>query len=304
MYDMVYFEISGLCNARCPWCVRGNGHLKSYPARFIPPQEFQKGIERLFDEGLIGPDSIVGLYNYGEPLLHPSLKDILKILSDNKLKFIFSTNASVFVDLDENLFKNLQNFFISIPGFSQKSYDKIHGFTFEEILKNIDKWIDLIGPDRIQIQYHVYKFNLDEINAAATYFKQKGLRFFPYCALMADYELALSYLNNTLPKDLSEKASRELLLSYVKDYITLLPKKYTCLQESILTIDEYCNVLTCCLISKADPDYSIGSLFSLSREEIESKKICQNICRECRENGIAYWVHNVYRPEFIQKYDQ
>lgn len=303
MYNLVYFEISGMCNGKCPWCVNGNGRERSYPSRFIPPQEFKKAINRLFDESIITSDTLIGLYNYGEPLLHPQFDEIIRILQENDLKFSISTNASKFVNLDSDLLKKLQTFYISMPGFSQKSYNKIHGFDFKEILKNIEKWTAILGPKRMQIQYHVYQFNLGEIESAATYFKKNGIRFFPYYALMADYNLALSYLNHSLPQKILEKASRELLLSYVDDYISSLPKEYVCPQRSILTIDEFCNVLLCCVISKADPIYSIGSLFSLSKEEIEQKKTCQNICKECLETGIAYWVHNLFRPNFIKKYN-
>lgn len=100
MYKLVYFEISGVCNARCPWCVQGNGRLKSYHSRFIPPSEFEKAIGKLIDEAIIGPDSIVDLYNYGEPLLHPSLHEILRVLADNNVKFTISTNASKCTDID------------------------------------------------------------------------------------------------------------------------------------------------------------------------------------------------------------
>jgi len=303
MYNFVYFEISGLCNAKCPWCVNGRGNLKSYPSRFIPPQEFRNAINRLFEESLIDSNSLFCLYNYGEPLLHPSLNDILQILVDNKLRYTLSTNASKFIELGHNLLENLQHFNISIPGFSQKSYNKIHGFDFEQILKNIDRWINLIGHEKIQVHFHVYQFNLDEIEVASNYFKQRGVKFFPYLAFFADYGLAMSYLNHNLPPKLLENASKELLLFYVDDLISSSPKDYTCPQRSIMTIDEYCNILTCCVISKADPNYSIGSLFSLSKKEIEQKKFNQTICKECMNNGISYWVHNVNCPVFIQKYD-
>lgn len=302
MYQIIYFEISGICNAKCPWCVNGRGHLKIFPSRTIPPHEFQKAIDYLLDESIIGSDSIINLYNYGEPLLHPQLDEILRILSNKKIRYTISTNASKFLQLDPELFKKNIRFFISMPGFSQRSYDKIHGFNFQKIMMNIDKWIQLIGPERIQIQYHCYQFNLDEIKVASAYFRQKGVNFFPYLAYFNDYQLAKSYLDRTLPQKLLDAASKELFLYYIEDLTSGMRDDYICPQHSILTIDEYCNVLTCCVISKADPDYSVGSLFTLSKSDIDKKKTCQNICRECIQKGISRWQNNVYNPDFIHKF--
>jgi organic radical activating enzyme len=303
MYNTVYFEISGICNAKCPWCVTGRGRSKSYPSRFIPPVEFQNAIEYLFRESLIDSSSLINLYNYGEPLLHPCLCEILQILVDKNLKYTISTNASKFIELDPLILKNLERFFISISGFSQNSYNKIHGFNFKKILENVDQWIDQIGKDKIQVQYHVYQFNLDEIEAASAYFKQKCVTFFPYFAYFNDYLLAKSYLDGTLPQKVLDAASKELLLYYVGDQISGVSDSFVCPQYSMLTLDEYCNVLTCCVISKADPDYSIGSLFTLSKHDIEQRKSNQNICNECIQKGISKWVNNVNRPNFIRKYD-
>ena len=302
MYNSIYFEISGICNAKCPWCVNGRGNLKKYPSRVIPPEEFQKAIDYMLQKSFINSDSVINLYNYGEPLLHPDLEKILQILIDKKLKYSISTNASKYNDLPKALLTNLQYFLISIPGFSQESYNRVHGFDFNTILEKIDKWIQLIGPKKIQIQYHVYQFNLDEIEIAYSYFKQRNVNFFPYIAYFNDYQLAKSYLDNTISQKLLNLASKELLLYYVENHVSSSPENYTCPQHSILTIDEYCNVLTCCVISKADPDYSLGSLFSLSLDDIELKKY-QNVCNECLQKGIAFWTNNVYRPNFIQKYD-
>jgi len=303
MFNSVYFEISGLCNAKCPWCVNGRGNLKPYPSRTIPAQEFKNAIDYLFQESLIDSNSLINLYNYGEPLLHPDLCEILQILIDKKLKYAISTNASKFIELDPAVLKNLERFFISIPGFSQNSYNKIHGFDFKKILENIDQWITRIGQEKIQVQYHIYQFNLDEIEAASAYFKQKGVHFFPYFAYFNDYQLAKSYLDHTLPPKLLDAASKELFLYYVEDQISGISDSYVCPQHSILTIDEYCNILTCCVISKADPDYSIGSLFSLSQHDIEQRKTSQDICNECLKKGISNWVNNVNRPDFIKNYD-
>jgi organic radical activating enzyme len=302
MYSQVYFEVSGYCNARCPWCVKGNGRLQSCQSQFISPEEFELSVARLIDEKLAGPDTVFNLYNFGEPVLHPSLAGILRILADHNLRYTISTNASVFRDMDPDLFKNILRFYVSMPGFSQRSYDRIHGFDFEKILNNIDAWTGIIGAERMQVQFHLYRFNRDEVASASDYFSRRGIPLFPYCALFNDFELGRSYLNQTMNGHLLDAASGDLILEYVDTLLKTRPEKFICPQLSILTIDEYSRVLTCCLLSKADPDYSIGSLSALTKDEIEREKASRKTCEECMDLGLAFWVHHVFCPEFAIKY--
>ena len=82
-YDIVYFEIVGFCNAKCPWCITGNKSLDevSYPSKYIEVDDFENAINYLRDNGFICPgESRIDLYSWGEPMLHPELNNILKIL--------------------------------------------------------------------------------------------------------------------------------------------------------------------------------------------------------------------------------
>lgn len=62
-----------------------------------------------------------------------------------------------------------------MPGFSQESYDKIHGFNFEKIKENIKKYandMELAGvKDKMWVAYHMYQFNLDEIYDAYVFLR-------------------------------------------------------------------------------------------------------------------------------------
>jgi hypothetical protein len=150
------------------------------------------------------------------------------------------------------------------------------------------------------LSYHIYQFNIHEIKSARDFCSSKGLFFVPYIAYINDFNLAMAYLDGTMDYKLLERASKELLLYYVDNHIRDMPKDYYCPQFDILTIDESCNVLTCCCISKNHPDYSIGSLFDLSSDEIYKKKVSQDICIKCINIGLAYWAHNPYHfPPFV-----
>lgn len=298
MYKKVFFEISGKCQAFCPYCCTGNKSLKRHPSRFIPVNEFLKAVERLFELELIDVNTKFELYNWGEPFLHPNLLDILQVLVDHNLKYRLSTNAAKYKRLSEQVAGNCNELTITIPGFSQKSYDKVHRLNFQKILENIDRFIMDISSDKIRITYLVHQFNIDEISNAYNYFSERNVRMTHTVAYMNDYNMARDYLTGNLSKEQLYRIGKELLLYYIDDMVNFIPKDYVCPQFSILALDEYCNVLTCCAAPKDNACYSIGSIFNLTTEQINQRKRQQLICIECQRLGIHYWIHTPPNPGF------
>jgi len=300
LYKNIIFEISGICQARCPYCCTGNKSLSSYPSRFIPTHEFSRAIERLFELGLIVYKQKIDLYNWGEPFLHPYLTDILHILVDQGLTYRLSTNAAKYIKLPSHLIDNLTELTISIPGFSQKSYDRVHGFNFVKIIENIKKFSNDVGSNKIKITYLLHQFNIDEICEAYKYFHEQKIRMTDTVAYMNDYNMARDYLAGTMTKEQLGRICRDLLLYYVDELINSMPKCYECPQFSFLTIDEYCNLLTCCAVPKDNKYYTFGSLFSLSSDQIKQNKKKQPVCAECQKLKIHYWIQTAPRPKFYR----
>lgn len=308
-YDLVYFEIVGYCNARCPWCMTGSKRIDetAFPSTFIKVDHFENAINYLLDNGFICPGKCrIDLYSWGEPMLHPQLNDILRILSRNNIDFGISTNASKAVHLDRDVLTNLRELKFSMPGFSQSSYDRIHGFHFETILDNIEILVKNIrkeeSPCRVTMLYHIYQFNVDEMRLAAEFCNENSIKFAPYCARLADYNFKKSYLDGSISRELLEKMSKDLFLHYIDELIATMPQNYECPQFNILTIDEYCNALTCCILSKDHPEYSLGSLFELSRSEIHDMKLSRKVCVDCIKSGVTYWTHNSLIPKYIDDF--
>jgi len=306
-YNLVYFEIVGFCNARCPWCVTGNKSLNqvSYPSRVINVNDFRNAIVTLLEGGLIYPrESKISLANWGEPMLHPELGKILKTLRKNDVNFAISTNASKFVNLENDILGNLQEVRFSVPGFSQSSYDRIHEFNFESILKNIEMFCKNIRKEgsnaKLMMAYHLYQFNIDEIDAAMKFCSLNGIELYPYAAYLNDFNLAKAYLDKSISAELLRRIGKDLFLHYVDELIAKTPHNYQCPQFNILSIDEYCNVLTCCVLPKGHPEYSLGKLSTLSCDDIRKGKLSQKVCTECVKSGISYWVHNPLVPGFTK----
>jgi MoaA/NifB/PqqE/SkfB family radical SAM enzyme len=301
IFRNVYFEVSGFCQARCPHCCTGNRSLTNQPSRFIPVDDFKKAVRYLFDAGLIDKDTRFDPYNWGEPFLNPQLSEVLKVLSDNGLKFRISTNGGKYKKLASDVTKNLTRMTITIPGFSQSSYDRVHGLDFKSVLDNINKFAEDLGPSRLWITYLVHQFNVDEIPETYKYFIKLGTRFNLTVAYLNDYSLSRDFLTGSLSKERLMRMGRDLFLFYVEEIIRARPQNYLCPQFSILALDEFCNVLTCCLVSKNHSDYSIGSLFNLSSDEIREGKLSRPVCRECGQLGIDYWVQTVPDLFFLKR---
>jgi len=300
IYKEIYFEISGICNARCPFCVTGTRRLPQ--GDFISVDLFEKSIDKLIEEGLINSQSCIFLYNWGEPFLHPDLDKIMEYVNKREINFALSSNASIDKEFKAKEVKKLQEISFSMSGFSQSSYDRVHGFRFENIKKNIAMFAENLKKagyrNRVKIFFHIYQFNLDEIILAKEFAKTIDADFVPYYAFIADYDKAKSYLLNKLSSAEMRSVAESIVLADMVQKIKLMPSNYRCPQDDILILDEKADILTCCFLPKDHPDYYCGNLFDGKLRENLKAKTRKNECQFCLESGLSYCVHNVTIPEF------
>lgn len=303
-YMYIGIEISSWCNARCPWCftIKMGERQKQIPCSgFMSIDTFKSVINRLETLDFLHRDVVINLYAIGEPFLNRDLPEMFSYLNSKSLKYAISTNASIpmLFDKKTEILKNLTNLIISIPGFSQESYDRVHAFRFEKIKQNIVKMINnyrkcgFKGDARLV--YHVYQFNLDEIYKAKTFAEENQLDFYPYYAILYEYRHVRDYLTDTLSYKLLKKASQELFLGKMEKTISARPPGYVCDFYNMLLIDKDTDLKTCCQIRKGDPGYSYGNIFDLSAKEIIARRTAQPICKECWAKGMDYYL-SVYTP--------
>ena len=150
---------------------RGKNLKNANKGHFLTTVEFMKAIDYLLESNVISSDTQINLFNWGEPLLNPDIKRIIKVLNDRDLTYGLSTNGSVSLFFEEeNILKNLKILIFSMPGFSQKSYDKIHGFQFEKVKNNIQCMLSNFRKHGFNgvatISYHIYQFNFGELSYA------------------------------------------------------------------------------------------------------------------------------------------
>lgn len=301
-YDNVNIEISGICNARCPYCITGIENTSSKIRGGVMSKDLFNDIYRhLIENNIIHSGTDIGLYNWGEPFLNRDLDEICSLLSAMDQPFHLSTNASVYKPLSVKNMKTIRTVILSMCGFSQKSYDRIHGFNFSTVIENIDKIVTdfrKVGcKKKFVIAYHIYQFNRGEMKQAYDFAKKLGIECVFSYAFLNGLSLGLDYMENTLSYDKLKQMGKDIDFGYLDELLSQKPTYEVCRELDRLVIDESGNVLMCCCTDRKCSNYSIGNIFDfktfediyLKRNEIVKQ---DNICKKCMDYGLHYWMHN------------
>ena len=280
MFDELYFEISGVCNANCLYCVNGkksiSGTQHKKTGKILAPEQFEKTITHLLNQKIISSDTKISLFVWGEPLLNKNITKIFKHLNEKNLKYRISTNGSVNFPFSAMDISGLDYIIFSMPGFSQRAYDKIHGFNFDT----------------------------NEFTDAQNFAMSINATINPHLAFLNGYNMSKSFVKNKSNILATTNISSDVFTEHYNNIIDARPENFTCPQYSRLTIDENCDILMCCGMDRAENrlEGNIGNVFSFSSiADIQNKRIGSDICRECSNLGLDYLFD---KPVYLNDLDR
>ena len=292
----IFIEISGRCNAKCLYCARHRFEHR-HSGRFMSPALFEALLEHLVHIGLLNNshNPTVYLYNWGEPFLHPEINKILEILRNKNLYAGISSNFIVVPEIREKNYSVIKEMALSLSGFSQESYGRIHGGSLKKVLTNFETFYKNRAKSKpnmdIDILWHCYKFNEMEFWDACSYFNRDGIHFRPIVAVLGEFfEMLDYYTKGRLPDNRKEMAEKDLFLSHVSKELSYQKKRsagYHCAQWDYLVVDEGGQLLLCCGITNKDKDHVLGDVLDMAAEEIWEKKLSDLICKRCISSGMA-----------------
>ncbi len=162
---------SNICNLRCPLCPTNNeDKLKLNKTKKIMSfDDFKKIMDEVGDYVFH-----IDLYGTGEPLLNPSLIDMIKYCKSKGIYVTLSSNLNNFHkhDPQDIVDSGLDQIVLSIDGMTQETYEQYRiGGNLEKVLENAQKIIlekkkNKSKKPYIIWQYLVFKHNIKEINNA------------------------------------------------------------------------------------------------------------------------------------------
>lgn len=298
MYKEVYMDVVNKCNAHCYYCKTGQSNLTGDSmkiARYdMTVESFDKLVTHLLDNKIITKDCLFRIYNWYEPTLNPHLPEIINYMYEKGLRLDMSTNASVLPDFSKiKTCKHYTGILFSMPGFSQHSYDKIHGFDFETIKNNIRTTMQEIRKRGFNgdayINYHLYQFNIEEVYEAKKFADEIGIRLHTMFAYFNGTKGFEEYIRENMPVEVMKKASQDLFFYFVDD-IMKEKDKYDKIfeEEPSITLSEFCNVLPG---RGSNDDDAICSIFDLhSAEEVEEIYRKEEHEKNPEFEKIGYWA--------------
>jgi len=296
-FKTIYFEVAGICNGRCTYCVTGAKNAN--PGGIMQADTFDATLHNLERLNLIDSKSVLDLYDWGEIFLHPDLQNIIRVINDHGLRYTISTNASIIPQIDEAFVKNLINIRFSMCGFSQQSYDRIHKFEFDRIRGNISTIVYCLrssGYNKpIEICFHVYRFNTDEIRECERFAKDLGITPVFFDAYLADWWQFEAFIQETLPNEKRREILDDLFID--RKRLRSVRKRWRCLQWDFLVIDERGKVPVCCNLPNNHPSYSLGTVDEGITKRLRNRPNLP-ICKTCMESGMAYgWSHPTFKGD-------
>lgn len=151
-FKKIYVEITNSCNLKCSFCPDGKREKE-----FMSVEKFEHVINQIREY-----TNLIALHVKGEPLLHPNLKEILKVCKENEMLVNITTNATL---LEKNLDTIIESGAVRQLNLSLHSITKNENtdkYNFETYIKSVlNSSKEILEKTEIIISYRLW--NLENI---------------------------------------------------------------------------------------------------------------------------------------------
>ncbi len=313
-YLQYYIDISGTCNLACPSCPVGNfnendfiGNMRS--KGFMSFELFQAILDKIEQENTNQFPIVICLYNWGEPLLHPKLLQIINCIKEKGFYSDVSSNFNI-KDIKPIVQSAPNKLIISISAYQQSLYQQTHRKgKIDLLLSNLYKLRDYLDQLNkkilVEIFYHLYQDNIgQDLDKIKSLCYELGFNFFADIALFMPLEKNLSYIKQHQISKADQALVDKLLIK--PNELAALAKPYKqqeCSQQNIISIRFDGSVSLC--FPTYDRYYTIADSFlSMTQTEILKLKKTHAFCNVCQAHALHAVVNFRARAELNFLIDQ
>ena len=288
---LFYVDIVGTCNLRCPSCPVGSLPATGRPKGKMSRDLFNRILDKIGAEHPSTPS--ICLFNWGEPLLHPQLPQLIEDVRGRGWACILSSNMNTHRDLGPIVAAGPTYWRISISGADQQTYGRTHEKgQIDVVLRNmraLREQMDIHGKSiDVEVFYHLYRNNLNqELKAIHDLARELGFRATAMPAHLMPVENYLRLRDGKLGNTASGLLDEFLVHpTEMLDLAKTLAKDRTCeMLDSSLTINCDGSVDLCC--ASYEPEHRmVDDIFSVTLEELQARRNAASVCSECMDLGV------------------
>ena len=292
-------DIVGTCNLRCPTCPVGNFGEANRKRGFMPVELFAAILEKIARENVADKPELF-LFNWGEPLLHPRLAEILALAHGYDYPVMLSTNLNIRTDLEPVVRAKPAVLKVSLSGFTPETYRQTHvRGNLERVKANLLELRTLLdrhkSTTRVYVGHHIYRHNADQIASVREFCAGLGFEHAPIQAFFQPLEKVKAVIEGKL--DSMDLPVLDLLQLHPRERFERLretrPGGYDCeLRFNQTVINHDGSVALCCGVYEAAN--MLGADFlGTSHEELERRKYAHPFCKTCKQFEMDYSPNHV-----------
>lgn len=210
-------EVVGACNLRCPACPNGTDAVRGRRRGLMEVDRFGRILEKLSTECPPAEVQDLSLFNWGEPLLHPRIGDLVRITREHGYPCVVSTNLNDATHLEALVQAHPTVLKISVSGFHGATYGRTHaGGDVGRVLRNLALLRGLLqrhgAPTRVEVAYLAYRGNVgDDLIRFQDLCAALGFGFRPFWALLMPVERNVDLLEGRARAE-DERLAAELVV--------------------------------------------------------------------------------------------
>jgi MoaA/NifB/PqqE/SkfB family radical SAM enzyme len=281
-------DIVGTCNLRCPSCPVGNAKQKN-PSGLMDIEMFKTILDKIAERNDIFPK--IDLYNWGEPSLHPKLPEFIRAINDRGWYSCLSSNFNT-QNIERLVEVAPKKIRLSVSGFNQNRYGSTH--SRGDISKVLSNWYKLVHAIRkrkleseLEVAFHVYRDNKDDLIQWASLAAQSGARLTPVWSIfqpMEDLiEISTDDRSSATYSDIANLMEVDPLrqLSLAKQFV---PQDCR-LRYRQTAINWDGSVALCCAVYDASKFTIAPSFTDSTWEQLQKAKYAHKFCEKCFAAG-------------------
>lgn len=290
-------DVVSACNLRCPSCAQGNVTGYRIPPVHIDPQLLRQIIAKARSECTV---TRVQLFVWGEPLLHPHLPELIRIVQEAGIPCHVSSNLNLLPDADSIMAVNPASFKVSLSGFTPETYGYTHrGGDIERVKSNLAELSAAKrrqrASTRIYVTFHRYRHNLRDEPPLRSFLAGLGIDCETIWAQLLPLEKVLRYVD-AQAFDFPLTSEDHQLIAHLA--LPLGPalalarqhKEAPCpLRDRQYSIDALGNARLCC--AGFDPrQFTIGAFLDMPLSRIQALREKHPICGQCMAHGAHVYM--------------